>query len=75
LVTGMAFLADSRAPCPPLPTRLAQLSERIDWPTVASLVVILATILLQTALMVAERPSLDTGVCERRVSAFFPPLH
>jgi hypothetical protein len=72
----MAFLATPAMPCPSWPARLASLFERIDWPTVASLAMILATVLLQASLMAGERQaSLSTGVCEQRPSLFFPALH
>jgi len=71
----MAFLATPDAPGASLSTRLVVLSDRIDWPLVTSVAFILATVLLQAALMAAERPDLDTGVCERRATVFFPPLH
>ena len=71
----MAFLTALDAPGASLPTRLAALSDRIDWSLVTSVAFILATVLLQAALMAAERPTLDTGACERRASVFFPPVH
>lgn len=71
----MAFLTAHDAPGASLSTRLAAMSDRIDWSLVTSVAFILATVLLQAALMAAERPALDTGTCERRVSVYFPPVH
>jgi hypothetical protein len=71
----MAFLVTPALPCPSWLARLASLFERIDWPTVASLAMILATVLLQASLMAGERQALDTGVCEQRASLFFLALH
>ncbi len=71
----MALSANPDTPGASLSTRLAVLSDRIDWPLVTSLVFIVATILLQAALMAAERPALDTGVCDRRANVFFPLVH
>lgn len=71
----MAFLATPVLSCPSWPARLASLFERIDWPTVASLALILATVLLQASLMAGERQDLETGVCEKRASLLFLALH
>ena len=72
----MAFLATLALPCPSWPVRLASLFDRIDWPTVVSLAMILATVLLQASLMGGERTAAsDTGVCERRANLFFLALH
>jgi hypothetical protein len=72
----MAFLATPAMPCPSWPARLASLFDRIDWPTVACLAMILATVLLQAWLMAGERTvGSDTGVCERRANLFLLTLH
>ena len=71
----MAFLATPAMPYPSWSTRLAAFFDRIDWPTVASVAVILVTVLLQASLMAGERPALDTGVCEQRAGLFFLALH
>ena len=71
----MAFLATPVLPSSSWPARLAAFFDRIDWPTVASLAVILVTVLLQASLMAGKRPALDTGVCEQRAGLFFLALH